>query len=70
MVVASAVTQAVPTPAAAMARDAAPVPATAPAESQAADEQQPSRLRMAQLVLALALGWLIVSIVGLKRVRS
>jgi hypothetical protein len=70
MVVASAVTQAAPTPAAAMARDAAPAPAPAPAEGQAADEQQPSRLRMVQLVLALALGWLIVSIVGLKRVRS
>jgi hypothetical protein len=71
MVVAAAVTQPVPTPIVAMARDA-DRPATAPTSAPAAEAStdQPTRLRMVQLVLALALGWLVVSIVGLKRVRS
>jgi hypothetical protein len=71
MVVAAAVTQAVPTPAVAMAQDAErPEAAPTSAPSAEVSTDQPTRLRMVQLVLALALGWLVVSIVGLKRVRS
>jgi hypothetical protein len=64
----AAVTRAVPTPGAGLAQspETAPVGADAPASTGA----QPSRLRLAQLALAFALAWLVVTIVGLRWVRS
>jgi hypothetical protein len=64
----AAVTRAVPTPGAELARspETAPIAAEAPAASGA----QPSRLRLAQLALAFALAWLVVTIVGLRWVRG
>lgn len=64
----AAVTRAVPTPGAGLARG--PEPATADADAPAATDAQPSRLRLAQLVLAFALAWLVVTIVGLRWVRG
>jgi hypothetical protein len=64
----AAVTQAVPTPGAGLARS--PETATADADAPAATDAQPSRLRLAQLVLAFALAWLVVTIVGLRWVRG
>src|SRR5215207_3409752 len=64
----AAVTQAVPTPGAGLARS--PETATADADAPAAPDAQPSRLRLAQLVLAFALAWLVVTIVGLRWVRD
>jgi hypothetical protein len=64
----AAVTQAVPTPGAGLARS--PEPATADADAPAATDAQPSRLRLAQLALAFALAWLVVTIVGLRWVRG
>ena len=64
----AAVTQAVPTPGAGLARS--PESATADADAPAATDAQPSRLRLAQLVLAFALAWLVVTIVGLRWVRG
>lgn len=64
----AAVTRAVPTPVSGLARS----PETAPdgADAPAATDAQPSRLRLAQLVLAFALAWLVVSIAGLRWVRG
>jgi hypothetical protein len=64
----AAVTRAVPTPEAGLAQS----PETAPvaAEAPAAPGAQPSRLRLAQLALAFALAWLVVTIVGLRWVRG
>lgn len=59
----TAVTQAVPTPAA----DAETAVAT---DAPAPSGSEPSRLRLVQLGLAFALVWLIVSIVGLRWVRG
>ena len=64
----AAVTQAVPTPGAGLARS--PDTATADADAPATTDAQPSRLRLAQLVLAFALAWLVVTIVGLRWVRG
>ena len=64
----AAVTQAVPTPGAGLARS--PETATADADAPATTDAQPSRLRLAQLVLAFALAWLVVTIVGLRWVRG
>jgi len=64
----AAVTRAVPTPGAGLARS--PEPATADADAPAATDAQPSRLRLAQLALAFALAWLVVTIVGLRWVRG
>jgi Putative zinc-finger len=64
----AAVTSAVPTPASGLARS--PEAATDGADAPAATDAQPSRLRLAQLVLAFALAWLVVSIVGLRWVRG
>ena len=64
----AAVTRAVPTPGAGLARS--PETATADADAPAATDAQPSRLRLAQLVLAFALAWLVVTIVGLRWVRG
>jgi hypothetical protein len=63
----AAVTQAVPTAAAAPARGSEPASG---AEAPASAMDQPSRLRLVQIVLALALAWLVVSIVGLRWVRG
>jgi hypothetical protein len=42
-----------------------------PASTGATTEQgQPSRLRLLQIALALAFVWLVVSIVGLRRIRA
>jgi hypothetical protein len=57
----AAVTRAVPTPGAGLARS--PETATADADAPAATDAQPSRLRLAQLALAFALAWLVVSVV-------
>jgi hypothetical protein len=63
----AAVTQEVPTAAAAPAGG----PETASgAEAPAASGEQPPRLRLVQIALALALAWLLVSIVGLRWVRG
>ena len=64
----AAVTRAVPTPEAGLREspETAPVDADAPAATDA----QPSRLRLAQLALAFALAWLVVTIVGLRWVRG
>ena len=64
----AAVTRAVPTPAAGLAQG--PETATGDAGSPAATPAQPSRLRLAQLALAFALAWLVVTIVGLRWVRG
>jgi hypothetical protein len=64
----AAVTRAVPTPGAGLARSSEP--ATGDADAPAAPDAQPSRLRLAQLALAFALAWLIVTIVGLRWVRD
>jgi hypothetical protein len=64
----AAVTQAVPTPGLGLARS--PESTTADADAPAATAAQPSRLRLAQLVLAFALAWLVVTIVGLRWVRG
>jgi hypothetical protein len=64
----AAVTRAVPTPAAGLAQS--PETATADADAPAATGVQPSRLRLAQLALAFALAWLVVTIVGLRWVRG
>jgi hypothetical protein len=64
----AAVTRAVPTSGAGLARS--PETATAAADAPAANDAQPSRLRLAQLVLAFALAWLVVTIVGLRWVRG
>jgi anti-sigma factor RsiW len=64
----AAVTRAVPTPGAGLARS--PETATTDADAPAATVAQPSRLRLAQLVLAFALAWLVVTIVGLRWVRD
>jgi len=64
----AAVTRAVPTPGAGLARS--PETATADADAPATTDAQPSRLRLAQLVLAFALVWLVVTIVGLRWVRG
>jgi Putative zinc-finger len=64
----AAVTRAVPTPGAGLARG--PETATADADAPAATVAQPSRLRLAQLALAFALAWLVVTIVGLRWVRN
>jgi Putative zinc-finger len=64
----AAVTSVVPTPASGLARS--PDAATDGADAPAATDAQPSRLRLAQLVLAFALAWLVVSIVGLRWVRG
>jgi hypothetical protein len=64
----AAVTRAVPTPEAGLARS--PETATADADAPAATDAQPSRLRLAQLALAFALAWLVVTIVGLRWVRG
>jgi hypothetical protein len=64
----AAVTQAVPTPGAGLARS--PETATDAADAPAAIAAQPTRLRLAQLVLAFALAWLVVTIVGLRWVRG
>jgi hypothetical protein len=57
----AAVTQAVPTPG---------VAAREPADAEAADPNEPSRLRLVQIALAFALAWLVVSVVGLRWVRG
>jgi hypothetical protein len=64
----AAVTRAVPTPEAGLVRS----PETAPgaAEAPTAPGAQPSRLRLAQLALAFALAWLVVTIVGKRWVRG
>ena len=64
----AAATRALPTSGAGLAQspETAPADADAPAETDA----QPSRLRLAQLALAFALAWLVVTIVGLRWVRS
>ncbi len=64
----AAVTRAVPTPGAGLARS--PESATADADAPATTAAQPTRLRLAQLVLAFALAWLVVTIVGLRWVRG
>ena len=64
----AAVTRAVPTSGAGLARS--PEPAAVAADAPAATDAQPSRLRLAQLVLAFALAWLVVTIVGLRWVRG
>jgi hypothetical protein len=64
----AAVTRAVPTPSSGLARG--PETATDGADAPATTDAQPSRLRLAQLVLAFALAWLVVSIVGLRWVRD
>ena len=64
----AAVTRAVPTPVSGLARSRET--ATDAADAPAATDAQPSRLRLAQLVLAFALAWLVVSIVGLRWVRG
>jgi hypothetical protein len=64
----AAVTRAVPTPGSGPAQS--PETATADADAPAATDAQPTRLRLAQLVLAFALAWLVVTIVGLRWVRG
>jgi hypothetical protein len=64
----AAVTRAVPTPGTGLAES--PETATAEAGVPAATDTQPSRLRLAQLALAFALAWLVVTIVGLRWVRG
>jgi len=64
----AAVTRAVPTPAAGLAQSPQTVPGAA--DTPAAAPAQPSRLRLAQLALAFALAWLVVTIVGLRWVRG
>jgi hypothetical protein len=64
----AAVTRAVPTTGAGLARS--PETATADADAPAATDAQPSRLRLAQLALAFALAWLVVTIAGLRWVRG
>ena len=64
----AAVTRAVPTPGAGLAQS--PETATVDADAPAATDAQPSRLRLAQLALAFALAWLVVTIVGLRWVRG
>jgi anti-sigma factor RsiW len=64
----AAVTRAVPTSGAGLARS--PEPASVAAGASAATDAQPSRLRLAQLALAFALAWLVVTIVGLRWVRG
>jgi hypothetical protein len=64
----AAVTRAVPTSATGSAQS--PETATADADAPAATDAQPSRLRLAQLALAFALAWLVVTIVGLRWVRG
>jgi len=64
----AAVTRAVPTPGAGLTHS--PETATADADAPAATDAQPSRLRLAQLALAFALAWLVVTIVGLRWVRG
>ena len=64
----AAVTRAVPTPEAGLAQSPETVPVAA--EAPAASGAQPSRLRLAQLALAFALAWLVVTIVGLRWVRG
>jgi hypothetical protein len=64
----AAVTRAVPTPGAGLAQS--PDTATDDADASASSVAQPSRLRLAQLVLAFALAWLVVTIVGLRWVRG
>jgi hypothetical protein len=64
----AAVTRAVPTSGAGLAQGSET--ATADADAPAATDAQPSRLRLAQLALAFALAWLVVTIVGLRWVRG
>jgi hypothetical protein len=64
----AAVTSVVPTSGAGLAQS--PETATADADAPAATTAQPSRLRLAQLALAFALAWLVVTIVGLRWVRG
>jgi|SRR5215207_1101923 len=64
----AAVTSAVPTSGAGLAQS--PETATGDADAPAATDAQPSRLRLAQLALAFALAWLVVTIVGLRWVRG
>jgi hypothetical protein len=64
---AAAVTQAIPTP-------AAKAPAGEPVSTRAAtaaseSAEQPSRMRLVQIALALLLAWLVVTIAGLRWVR-
>jgi len=64
----AAVTRAVPTPGAGQARSSEP--AAGDADAPASPAARPSRLRLAQLALAFALAWLVVTIVGLRWVRG
>jgi hypothetical protein len=64
----AAVTRAVPTPGAGFVRS--PETATADADAPAPTVAKPSRLRLAQLALAFALVWLVVTTVGLRWVRG
>ena len=68
---AAAVTQAAPTAAAGLAPGAASQePAATAQEQPAPTASEPSRLRLIQIALAFALAWLVVSIAGLRWVRS
>jgi hypothetical protein len=59
----ASVTGAVRTPVAGEVQKPAPVGATT-------EQGQPSRLRLLQIALALAFVWLVVSIIGLRRIRA
>jgi anti-sigma factor RsiW len=47
-----------------------PVAGEQPASAEPVGQGQPSRLRLLQIALALAFVWLVVSIIGLRRVRA
>lgn len=67
---ASSAVAAIPPPTS-VAGDAAPAPPVASEPNEAAPSAaSPSRLRLVQLALAVVLGWLVVTIVGLRRVRA
>lgn len=59
----ASVTGAVRTPVAGEVQKPAPIQTTT-------DQGQPSRLRLLQIALALAFVWLVVSIIGLRRIRA
>jgi hypothetical protein len=65
----TSVTGAMPTPPPAAPEEPSVAPATTGSEATAA-AIRPSWLRLAELALALLLAWLVVSIVGLRRVRG
>lgn len=65
----AAVTRAIPTPGAGVAPAESGGQSDAAIRESAGGREEPSRLRIVQLALALALAWIVVSIVGLRWVR-